>query len=205
MSETKTNIKESYNYCFSDKFDIEDNEERRIYVNCDIDENIIDSAVYHILRYNRMDKDIPINERKPIKIYISTPGGVVTAGYVLIDAIMTSKTPVYTINLGTAYSMGFLIFIAGTKRFSMPSATYLLHDGSSFAWDSTNKLKDRVEFEAGEMEEHTKKYIVERTNISEEKYMENIRKEWYFYPEEAKKLGVVTHIVGTDCDIDEII
>lgn len=118
---------------------------------------------------------------------------------------MTSKTPVYTINLGTAYSMGFLIFIAGTKRFSMPSATYLLHDGSSFAWDSTNKLKDRVEFEAGEMEEHTKKYIVERTNISEEKYMENIRKEWYFYPEEAKKLGVVTHIVGTDCDIDEII
>lgn len=73
MSETKTNIKESYNYCFSDKFDIEDNEERRIYVNCDIDENIIDSAVYHILRYNRMDKDIPINERKPIKIYISTP------------------------------------------------------------------------------------------------------------------------------------
>lgn len=141
MSETKTNIKESYNYCFSDKFDIEDNEERRIYVNCDIDENIINFAVYHILRYNRMDKDIPINERKPIKIYISTPGGVVTAGYALIDAIMTSKTPVYTINLGTAYSMGFLIFIAGTKRFSMPSATYLLHDGSSFAWDSTNKLR----------------------------------------------------------------
>lgn len=86
----------------------------------------------------------------------------------------------------------------------MPSSTFLCHDGSAFAWDSTNKLKDRVDFEGGEMEEHTKNYIISRTNISADLYEANKRKEWYFYPKAAKQYGVVTHIIGEDCDIDFI-
>ena len=81
----------------------------------------------------------------------------------------------------------------------------VLHDGSSYAYDSIGKLKDRMEFELGQMEERIKKYVVSRTNIAEKMYVKNYRKEWYFYPEEAKNLGVVTHIVGIDCDIDEIL
>lgn len=198
-------IKESFSYCYSDKFDMEDIANRRLYINSEIDENIIEGVVYHILRYNRIDKGIEKEKRQPIIIYINSPGGVVTDGYSLIDAITTSITPVYTVNLGIAYSMGFLIFIAGEKRFSMPSATYLCHDGSSMALDSMSKLKDRIEFETGEMEQHTRNYIINRTNITEDKYLENYRREWYFYPHEAKRLGVVTHIVGEDCDINEIL
>ena len=119
--------------------------------------------------------------------------------------MMLSKTPVYTVNLGIAYSMGFLIFIAGQKRFSMPSATFLCHDGASGGFDSMNKLNDCIEFETGQMEQHTEEYVLERTGISKKQYRDNQRKEWYFYPDEAKKLGVVTHIVGKDCTIDEII
>ena len=210
--ETKSNaitkasdIEEVFNYCYTDKFEMEDVDNRRLFINSEIDENIIDGAVYHILRYNRLDKDIPVNERKPIIIYINSPGGNVTDGYSLIDVMLTSKTPVYTVNLGIAYSMGFLIYIAGERRYSMPSATYLCHDGSSMAWDSMSKLKDRVEFETGQMEQHTQKYIISRTNITKEQYLENYRKEWYFYPAEAKTLGVTTHIVGEDCTLDDII
>lgn len=200
-----SNIKETFTYCYEDRFEMEDIENRRLYLNTVIDESVIDGAVYHILRYNRLDKDIPINERKPIIIYINSPGGNVTDGYGLIDAILTSTTPVYTVNLGIAYSMGFLIYIAGERRYSMPSATYLCHDGSSMAWDSMSKLKDRVEFETGQMEQHTQEYITSRTNITREQYLENYRKEWYFYPAEAKKLGVTTHIVGEDCTLDDIL
>ena len=207
MSENKydTSIKGEFSYCYSDKFEMEDVENRRLFINTEIDENIIDTAVYHILRYNRIDKGIPKEERKPVIIYINSPGGVVTDGYSLIDAIKTSITPVYTVNLGIAYSMGFLIFIAGEKRYSMPSATYLCHDGSSMAWDSMSKLKDRVEFETGEMERHTRDYIIERTKITEAQYLDNYRREWYFYPHEARELGVVTHIIGEDCGIDVIL
>lgn len=197
-------IKEIFNYCYEDKYYIEEVKERKLFLNNEVEEYVIGDLVRHILRYNRLDKGLPPEERKPIIIYINTPGGVVTDGYCLIDAIISSKTPVYTVNIGTAYSMGFLIFIAGHKRIAMPNSTFLCHDGSSFAWDSTNKLKDRVDFEAGEMEEHTKNFIVSRTNIDSDLYEKNKRKEWYFYPEEAKRLGVATHIVGEDCDIDFI-
>ena len=92
-------VKEVFNYCYEDKFEIEDIEQRRLYINCSIDEDVIDSIVYHILNYNRMDKDIPKENRKPIVLYLNSPGGEVTSGFGLIDAIITSKTPVYTVNL----------------------------------------------------------------------------------------------------------
>ena len=194
-------VGENINYCLEDIFTLEDIENRRIYLNCDIDSKAAEHAVYYILRYNR----IPVEERKPITIYLNSKGGSVTAGFAIIDAMIHSKTPVHTVNLAECYSMGFLIFIAGEKRYAMPSSTYLCHDGSSYAYDSMGKLKDRMEFELGQMEERIKKYVVSRTNIAEKMYVKNYRKEWYFYPEEAKNLGVVTHIVGIDCDIDEIL
>lgn len=198
-------VRETINYCYEDRFQLEDLDNRRLYINCDIDETVIDSIAYHILRYNRLDKGLSIKERKPIIIYLNSPGGSVTAGFGVIDSILTSKTPVYTVNLAECYSMGFLIFLAGSKRFAMPSSTYLCHDGSSFAYGSMSKLKDRMEFELGQMEQYIREYVVSRTNITEDEYIKNYRKEWYFYSEEAKNLGVVTHIVGKDCDVDEIL
>lgn len=198
-------VGENINYCLEDIFTMEDIENRKIHLSCAIDAKSAESVVYHILRYNRMDKDIPAEERTPITIYINSNGGDVVAGYSIIDAIMASKTPVYTVNLGACYSMGFLIFIAGEKRYAMPSSTYLMHDGETIAYDSVGKVKDRMEFELVQMEGYTKKYVTSRTAITEKMYDKNYRKEWYFYPGEAKKLGVVTHIVGVDCDIDEII
>ena len=205
MRENNAVIEGVYNYVYSDRYEMEDVEHRSMYINSGIDEYVVTDLAYHIMRYNRLDKDIPVEDRKPIILYINSPGGNVTDGYALIDAMMLSKTPVYTVNLGIAYSMGFLIFIAGQKRFSMPSATFLCHDGASGGFDSMNKLKDRIEFETGQMEQHTEEYVLERTGISKKQYRDNQRKEWYFYPDEAKKLGVVTHIVGKDCTIDEII
>lgn len=193
------------NYCLEDVFTMEDIENRKIHLNCDIDTKAADSVVYHILRYNRLDIGKPVEERKPITIYMNSKGGSVTAGFAIIDAMLHSKTPVYTVNIAECYSMGFLIFIAGEKRYAMPSSTYLCHDGSSFAYNLMGKLKDHMEFELGQMEEYIKRYVVSRTSITEKMYVKNYRKEWYFYPEEAKNLGVVTHIVGIDCDIDEIL
>lgn len=193
------------NLCMEDTFDIEDLEGRRLYINDAVDEMVIESIVYQILRFNRQDKGKPVEDRVPIKLYINSPGGSLTDGYGLIDAIITSKTPVYTINQAMCASMGFLIFIAGTKRYTMPHAEFLMHDGSNFAGGSTAKLKDRMDFELGELEEMTKEYIMSRTNITEETYKEKYRMEWYFLPKVAKEQGVADFIVGEDCDIDDII
>lgn len=193
------------NLCMEDTFDIEDLEGRRLYINGGIDEDVITSIVYQIMRFNRQDKGKPIEDRVPIKLYLNSPGGQVEEGYGLIDAILTSKTPVYTINQAMCASMGFLIFIAGDKRFSMPHSEFLMHDGQNFASGSTAKMKDRMDFELGELEDMTKEYIISKTKITEDLYKEKYRMEWYFLPRTAKQHGIVDFIVGEDCDIDEII
>lgn len=194
-----------YNYCYEDKFAEEDLDNRRLYLNSDVDENAIDNIVYHIMRYNRIDKGIPKEERTPIILYINSPGGSVVDGYGVIDAILTSETPVYTVNVAMCASMGFLIFIAGAKRFSFAHSEFLMHDGSTMGFDSTAKMRDRMEFETVELEKETRQYILSRTEIDEQLYNEKYRCEWYFLPYKAKEIGVVDYIIGVDCKISDIV
>ena len=208
MEEKKWNgeVAENYNYSFADKFDIEDIEiNRHLYLNSDVDESVINQIVYHILRYNRLDKGIPVNDRKPIVLYINTPGGNVVDGYGLVDGILCSRTPVYTVNLGECSSMGFLIFISGHKRYAMPHSEFLMHEGVTGAVDCLSKAKERIDFEAGEMEQMTKAHVLERTKITSDMYKEKYKCEWYFLPEAAKDLGVTDFIIGKDCELDDII
>ena len=199
------NVKSVIQMSYTDEFEVNDLKERRLFINDEIDSGIIDSIVYHILRYNKEDKGLAIKDRKPIYLFLNSNGGSVVDGYGVIDVMMTSKTPIYTINQASCFSMGFLIFLAGQKRYAMPRSEFLMHDGSTFSWDSMAKAKDRMEFEAVQLEQVTKQYILNRTKIDEKLYDEKYRVEWYMLPEEAKRLGICTDIIGIDCDIDDIV
>lgn len=188
-----------------DILDITQLKQRKLYLNAEVDDEIIDDIVDYILFFNSEDKGIPADQRQPIRLYMNTPGGSVSAGYALIDAIITSKTPVYTINQGVCFSMGFLIFISGHKRFAMPHSEFLMHDGQTAAWDSSAKVKDLMDFELNQVEPTTKIFILSHTKITPRQYTEKYRVEWYFLPEEAKKLGVTDMIVGKDCDMDDVV
>ena len=59
----------------------------------EVDENLLD-FVSKIIEWNREDKDIPVEERKPIKLYIDTIGGSVSVMLCLVNAIKVSKTPI---------------------------------------------------------------------------------------------------------------
>jgi ATP-dependent Clp protease protease subunit len=131
-------------------------------------------------------------------------GGEVDAGFELIDVIQNSKTPVYTINTGYQYSMGFLIGLAGHKRFATPNAKFLLHDGASYVYNSTTKVKDQMKFQEQE-EERLKQYILSHSKITSEEYDANLRVEWYLYADVAKEKGFVDYIIGQDCDIDSVV
>lgn len=203
--EEMNSIEESFSYQYNDKFIIEDNLDRRIYINGEIDSRVIDIAVYQIMRFNRMDKGLSYEGRKPIRLYINSPGGIVSDGFGLISTIINSKTPVYTINLALAASMALLVFMAGHKRYTMPHAEFLMHDGSTLSFGSSSKVKDQIEFESIQLEGMTKDFVVSHTKIDDELYKEKHRMEWWFLAKEAKKVGVADYIVGEDCDIDEIL
>lgn len=184
---------------------LDDWKNRRLYINDYITNDIIDVVSMNVIRFNQEDKDVPIEERKPIILYINTGGGSVTSGFSAVDIMLSSKTPVYTVNLGICYSMGFHLFISGKKRFSLENSTFLLHDGSNGVMDSASKVRDYINFTEDQMAEKIKSHVLNHTTIPEKLYEEKYRIEWYMYPEEAKKYGICTDIVGEDCDIDSII
>lgn len=81
-----------------------------------------------------------------------------------------------------------------------------MHDGSTgMAFESTSKMRDRMEFETGQIEELTKKYVLSHTSIDSKYYDEKYRVEWYMLPHEAKEYHICDYIVGEDCTIDEVI
>lgn len=189
-----------------DVFYIRDLQQRKLFINSDIDEISVSETVKHIMQFNREDNLNSINpmKRTPILLYITSNGGDVGAGFELIDTILNSKTPVYTINLGYQYSMAFLIGLAGHKRFSMPNAKFLMHDGSSFVYGTGTKVQDQMEFRK-RVEERIKDYVLENSNLNSELYDEKLRVEWYMFADEAKKRGFVDYIIGEDCDMDLVI
>lgn len=192
---------------------LEDFRERKLFLygaiaDYDDDEGILSCAsktgelVEQIIDINENDRDVPIEDREPIRLYINSPGGNQTEGFSLVDAIKLSKTPVYTINLGEWSSMSFLIGITGHKRFSLPSATFLLHDGYSGAIGSTNKVQDRIKFEERFELEVVKKHVLEHSHMKSEDYDALARVEYYMLPVEALKQGFIDEIVS---DIDTIL
>ena len=138
-------VKSTINMNYSEVYEIDELKERRLYINSEIDDAVIDTIVFHIMNYNREDKGIDAKDRKPIILYINSPGGSVYSGYALISTMQCSKTPIYTVNQGMCASMAFLIFLAGSKRFSMCNSTFLMHDGSNgIGFESASKLRDMI-------------------------------------------------------------
>lgn len=173
---------------------------REILWNDDIDDATIDIALY-IKKWNDEDKDLAIEDRQPIKIFINSDGGYVATVLHVIDMIHLSKTPVYTIGMGRVYSAGGLLLMAGHKRYIFPHTSCLIHDGSSGVIGSIGKMIDNLEF-TKELEKRIKQYILSSTRITEEIYDQNYRRDWFMFSEEIIKLGIADEIVT---DIDTIL
>ena len=175
-------------------------EDRVVWIDYGVDETILEVSKL-IMYFNKLDKDIPIEERQPIKLLLYSYGGDGQACFSLLDVIALSKTPVYTINMGVAMSAGLLILLAGHKRFCLKNSTALAHSGSGGAsgtFEQTEaQMKDYKRFV-----ETMRNYIIERTNIDTKTLNKYKNKEWYLYSEDQVKYGIVDKIVE---DIIEIL
>ena len=152
----------------------------------------VDSIIKLHNQYDDLN-NIPIEERKPIKICINSNGGLLTEALISVDAIRMSKTPVYTINTGKAYSGGFLIFITGHKRFVYPNSTFLFHEGSSGMEGDAHKFRNYAEFYQNEVK-RMKNVILQYTKFSPEFYEQHSKDDLWFFAEEAIEWGVADEI-----------
>ena len=107
-------IPERANYSVADPellFYYEDLNERVWNLVSEVDDSLLDFA-RHVIRQNREDRGIPVEERKPIRLYINSPGGDLTIYETVKDVIEMSKTPIIGIVLGMAYSAAALLLLS---------------------------------------------------------------------------------------------
>ena len=174
-------------------------EDRVIWVDCEIDESIL-SVSRLIIAFNKKDKDIPVEERKPIKLLLYSYGGDGQACFSLLDIIALSQTPVYTINMGVAMSAGLLILLAGHKRFCLKNSVALAHSGSggtSGTFEQTEAQMKNYQCFVKTMRE----YILERTSIDAKTLNKYKGKEWYLYREDQIRYHIVDDVIDNIYDL----
>ena len=177
---------------------------RRLIINDEINNNLLESICLYILKYNQEDKDVPEDKRKPIWIILNSVGGVVNFGMGLIDCIKHSITPVYCLIIGMAASMASYIPMVCDKSYIFPNSTICIHDGQTGIMQTSRKANDIMNF-YNRCDERLAELVYANTSITKE-FLDGIAdREYYMFPEEAKELGIVDTIVGVDCPIDEIL
>ena len=184
-------------YDFADVVDLSHALNRHLYIG-DITADVADAIDSYIRFFNRLDEEeqIPIEERQPIKILVNSSGGEVMATMTIIDSIKNSKTPVWTINTGTAYSGGFFIFICGHKRFAYPHSSFLFHEGSTGTVGDAHKFNNWADFYKKVLI-NLRNITLVNTDISEELYDDHSKDDWWLFADEAIELGICDEIINS--------
>ncbi|WP_119419383.1 ATP-dependent Clp protease proteolytic subunit [Desertibaculum subflavum] len=163
--------------------------ERIVFINGPIDDGVA-SVVCAQLLFLESE-----HAGKDISLYVNSPGGVVTSGFAIYDTMQYIRSPVATLCMGTAYSLGSFILMAGAagKRAALPHASIMIHQPSGgFQGQATD-----IELHAKEML-RTKQRLVGlyakhcgRDLVEVEQALERDR---FMTPEEAKAWGLIDRI-----------
>lgn len=174
--------------------------ERKLYIDEDISNDLM--AVHRlIMRWNIQDKGLEAEQRKPIWLYIMSYGGDVDIMSMLLSTIEASVTPVYTVNIGAAYSAAGLIFMAGKKRFMSKYAKVIIHEGSAQMSGDAIKVQDQADSYKKTLK-WMKEYILAHTSIPKTTLMKRRANDWELDAEYCLENGVCDVIYTT---LDEII
>ena len=154
-----------------------------------------------ILQWNKEDFGKPVEERKPIKLLLYCFGGDLDATLSLVSLMNISTTPIYTYNMGVAFSGGFLLLINGHKRFTLATGTGLFHEGSAEVQGSAQEVRSAQANYERELKT-IKDIIVAHSKIDLKTLNKYKDKEWYIPANQLLELGVVDEIITS---IDQIL
>lgn len=164
--------------------------DRIIFVGSAIDDNVANIIIAQLLFLEAED------EKKDIKMFINSPGGVVTAGLAIYDTMQFVKPDVQTICIGQAASMGSILLAGGTKgkRYSLPNSRILIHQ----PWGGAQGQATDISIAAQEIlrqKDRLNEILATHTGQKLEKIKKDVERDFFMSAEEAKKYGLVDQII----------
>ncbi len=136
------------------------------------------------------------NPDKEISMYINSPGGVVTAGLAIYDTMQYIRSPVSTVCIGQACSMGSLLLTAGAagKRFSLPNSRVMIHQPSGGARGQATDIEIQAR-EILKLRQRLNEIYVKHTGQTFDKVALAVERDNFMSAEEAKEFGLIDQVV----------
>ncbi|MBQ27894.1 MAG: ATP-dependent Clp endopeptidase, proteolytic subunit ClpP [Nitrospiraceae bacterium] len=164
--------------------------DRIVFIGEPIDDNVSNLVIAQLLF---LEAEGP---EKDISIYINSPGGMVTAGLAIYDTMQYIKSPISSICVGQASSMGALLLAAGTagKRFALPNARIMIHQPmGGFSGQATD-----IDIQAKEilkMRQRLNEILVCHTGQSIEKIRADTERDYFMTGEECLAYGLIDEVI----------
>jgi ATP-dependent Clp protease protease subunit len=137
------------------------------------------------------------NPAKEISFYINSPGGVVTSGLAMYDTMQYIKSPVSTVCIGQACSMGSLLLAAGAagKRYALPNSRIMIHQPSGGAQGQSTDIQIQA-MEILKLRQRLSEIYVHHTGQTYEKIDHAIERDNFMSAAEAKVFGLIDEVVS---------
>ncbi|MDP1992147.1 MAG: ATP-dependent Clp endopeptidase proteolytic subunit ClpP [Syntrophales bacterium] len=164
--------------------------DRIIFLGTAIDDAVSNLVVAQMLYLESEDPD------KEIFFYLNTPGGHVSSGLAIYDTMQYIKSPVSTVCMGQAASMGALLLAAGQKgkRYALPHSRILIHQPlGGFQGQATD-----IDIQAREilrLKEDLNHILAELTGQSIKKITSDTERDYFMTGEQAKHYGIIDEII----------
>ncbi|KAF7992917.1 hypothetical protein HCN44_005698 [Aphidius gifuensis] len=136
------------------------------------------------------------SSKKPIHLYINSPGGSVTAGLGIYDTMQYVLPPVATWCVGQACSMASLLLAAGAPgmRHSLPNARIMIHQPSGGVQGQATDIQIQAE-EIIKLKNQINQLYVKHTGLELSKIASNMERDKFMSPVEAKEFGIIDKIL----------
>lgn len=154
-----------------------------------------ESATSLLLQMHHLERE---NAEEEITVYINSPGGEISAGLALYDVMRGLHCPVRTVCIGTAASMGAILFLAGETRQMLPHSRIMIHDPSLDG--KLGGTASQIQAVTKEMQKHRKllaEIIADRCGKTLQTVYKKTAQDTYFNAEEALAFGIATQCIET--------
>lgn len=137
------------------------------------------------------------NPEKPIHLWINSPGGSVSAGMAIFDAMNFVSCPVHTLAMGMAASMGSFLLAGGEKghRYSLPNTKIMIHQPLGGARGQATDIMIQAE-EIKKTRYLMEKYMSEFTGHSIEKIHQDCERDNYMTAQESLEYGLIDAVLS---------
>jgi ATP-dependent Clp protease protease subunit len=164
--------------------------ERIVFLGTEVEDTIANLIAAQLLFLEAEDPD------KDIELYINSPGGSAYAGMAIYDTMQHVKPDVRTICLGMGMSAAAMILSGGApgKRFCLPNAKVMIHQGSAGARGTPSDIEIAA-LEIVEMRQRMAEIIARHSGRPIETVLEDIDRDRFMSPQEAVEYGLVDSIL----------